>query len=87
MPNPQKQLYQMLAESARRGQDIERIHSGAVQQIPAQTESMRARLAELRQQIQAAGIGANPQLEDEYLKLLRHAKALDAVHALTSSPR
>lgn len=80
--NPQQQLYKMLAEGARRGNDVARIHQAAMQQIPQQQQANHAELATLRDRIQSAGIGADPEAEEEYLALLSDRRKLEQLGAM-----
>jgi len=82
MPDPQQQLYAMLAEGAHRGNDAARIHKAALQQIPRQQQANHAELATLREKIQAAGIGADPEAEDRYVELLRDRRKLEQLGAM-----
>jgi hypothetical protein len=82
MANPQQQLYQLLAEGARRGGDVDRIHKAAMQQIPQQHQATHAELGRLRDRIQAAGIGADPEAEERYMQLLRDRRKLEQLGAM-----
>jgi len=76
MPNPQRQLFKLLAESRLRMQGIRSTHQDAIARIPARVESAQQELEQLRQQIRAEGIGSNRQLEQDYLTLLKEVQYL-----------
>lgn len=82
MPNPQQQLYQLLAEGSARGRDADRIHKAAMQQIPQHQQATHAELATLRAKIQSAGIGADPEAEERYMQLLRDRRRLEQLGAM-----
>lgn len=84
MANPQQQLYQLLAEGSARHRDGDRIHKAALQQIPRQQQATHAELNTLRAKIQAAGIGADPEAEEQYLTLLGDRRKLEQVGAMNS---
>lgn len=86
MADPQQQLYQLLAEGSARGRDADRIHKAAMQQIPRQQQATQAELATLRDRIQAAGIGADPEAEERYLELLRHRRQLEQLATMNPAP-
>lgn len=77
MANPQQQLYKMLAEGAARGRDAQRIHKAAMQRVPAMQQANHDELTQLREQIQSAGVGKDPEAEDRYLELLKHRRRLE----------
>jgi hypothetical protein len=72
----------MLAEGAHRGNDADRIHKTAMQQIPQQQQATQAQLLQLRDRIQSAGIGADPEAEEEYLALLSDRRKLEQLGAM-----
>lgn len=86
MANPQQQLYKMLAEGSARGRDAQRIHKAAMQRVPAMQQATHDELTQLREQIQAAGVGKDPDAEDRYLELLKHRRRLEQLAQMSQNP-
>lgn len=84
MPDPQRQLFQLLTESGLRGNDTDRIHKAAMQQAPQRQETVQEEISRLRDQIQREGIGGNPQAEDRYLMLLHQNRQLDQLQMMNA---
>jgi hypothetical protein len=84
MANPQQQLYKLLAEGAQRGRGAAAIHKAAMQRVPQQHQAVQTELAQLRERIQAAGIGKDPEAEDRYLELLKHQRKLGQLGAMNA---
>jgi uncharacterized heparinase superfamily protein len=82
MFDPQSELFNLLATAKLRKRAIDSIHQKSIAAIPAKQDAIAAELDELRSQIQAAGIGARPKLEDRYLTLLRDMRSLDQSYAM-----
>lgn len=62
--------------------NIHNLRRSAMQQIPARQDNIVQQLQELREKINAAGVGATPELEDQYLKLLYSHRSLAQSYAL-----
>lgn len=77
MPDPQKELFKMLADSNLRMRSIRSLHKSRSATIPNRQTAMLQQVQQLRQRIQAAGVGGNPQAENQYLELLEDLRYLD----------
>jgi hypothetical protein len=82
MTDPQKELYKMLATGSGLGQERDRIHREAMQQVPRQQTVTLGELARLREHIQQVGIGKDPEAEDQYLQLLKDNRRFHQLQAM-----
>lgn len=82
MPNPQAELFKMLAESNIRHQEMQGIHGRSLSTIPARQEVLLQEIQQLREHIEAVGIGTDPKSEDRYLKALEQQRGLHQSYAM-----
>lgn len=86
MPNPQQQLYKMLAQGSARGRDASRIHREAMGTLPGQEAKLRGEIEHLRGIIQQAGVGKNQPAEDRYLQVLHQLRQVSQLQAMNPVP-
>ena len=77
--NPQSQLFKLLAQANEQRKATDRIGEEARVQSSGVQSSLLPDISSLRTQIESAGVGANPGLEDEYLETLRTFRRLGQV--------
>lgn len=80
--DPGAALYRLLAESNSRAKHCLSISKSAAKSLEGRTQGMAQQIAELRQTIQAQGLGTDPASEDRYLELLRDYRSLHQSSAL-----
>jgi hypothetical protein len=80
--NPAQKLLEMMAASQSKIDRIRDIHRRSLNSIPQRRNTTDESLNELRQKINAAGIGGDRASEDAYLKALRDRLYLDRSAAL-----
>jgi hypothetical protein len=78
----QQDLYKMLAEGGTRLRDTRRIHQQAIANIATLQQQTLSELSRLRDRIESAGIGNDPEAEAQYLKLLATKRKLEQVHQM-----
>ncbi|MBT9316315.1 hypothetical protein [Leptothoe spongobia] len=83
--NPQSQLFQLLAQANEQRKTTDRIGEEARNQSSVTQSSLLPDIDSLRTQIESAGVGANPELEDDYLETLRTFRRLGQVAQSGSS--
>ncbi len=82
MANPQAELFKMLAESNIRHQEITGIHGRSLSTIPTRQDALLQEIQQLREHIEAVGIGTDPKSEDRYLKALEQQRGLHQSYAM-----
>ena len=77
--NPQSQLFKLLAQANEQRKATDRIGKDARDRSSGAQSSLLPDIDSLRAQIESAGVGANSELEDEYLEALRTFRRLGQV--------
>ena len=77
--NPQKQLFLLLAQANEQRSQVDKIANDARSQVSSVQAGLLPTIQELRQRIDTVGVGADPEVEDEYLNHLKMFRRLSQI--------